>query len=105
MAASDTAREAEWLWRLLIDMNLYPASTPPIKFYIDSRGAEDLIKSEFNTKRSKHIDIRYHYVRDIAERGIIEIIGIDSKDMAADGFTKPLAKQQFHRFLEQIGVS
>jgi hypothetical protein len=75
-------------------MNLYPASTPPMNFYIDNRGAEDLIRSEFNTKRSKHLDIRYHYVRDrdIAEQGIINIVGIGTKDMAADGFTKPLAE-------------
>ena len=95
MAASDAAREAEWLWRLVIDMNLYSATTPPMNFYIDNRGAEDLIRSEFNTKRSKHIDIRYHYVRDIAERGIINIVAnIGTKDMAADGFTKPLAENQ-----------
>ena len=51
-----------------------------MNFYIDNRGAEDLIRSEFNTKRSKHLDIRYHYVRDIAERGIINIVGIGTKD-------------------------
>ena len=76
-----------------------------MNFYIDNRGAEDLIRSEFNTKRSKHIDIRYHYVRDIAERGIINIVSIGTKDMAADGFTKPLAEHQFRQFINQIGVS
>lgn len=57
---------------------------------MDNRGAQDLIRTSLVPKRSKHIDIRYHYVRDIASRGIIKPTSIGTKEMAADGFTKPL---------------
>jgi hypothetical protein len=105
MAASDAARELEWLTRLVNDMGLYAADADPIMFYIDNRGAKDLIQSSLVSKRSKHIDIRYHYVRDIAARGIIKITPIGTSDMAADGFTKPLPEAPFRRFVNQLGLS
>lgn len=45
MAASDAAREIKWLTRLVVDMGLYAASTDPIVFYMDNRGAQDLIQT------------------------------------------------------------
>jgi hypothetical protein len=43
MAASDTARKAKWLHRLLNDMAIYPQAIDPIPFYIDNRSTKDLI--------------------------------------------------------------
>jgi hypothetical protein len=105
MAASDAARELEWLTRLVNDMGLYAADADPIVFYMDNRGAQDLIRTSLVPKRSKHIDIRYHYVRDIASRGIIKPTSIGTKEMAADGFTKPLPEEPFRRFVGQLGLS
>jgi Reverse transcriptase (RNA-dependent DNA polymerase) len=105
MAASDAAREIEWLTRLVADMGLYAADAEPISFYMDNKGAHDLVRTALVSKRSKHIDVRYHYVRDIAARGIIKPTPIGTKDMAADGFTKPLAEELFKRFRSQIGLS
>ncbi|KAI2671499.1 hypothetical protein CBS147339_9480 [Penicillium roqueforti] len=104
MAVSDAAREVEWLTRLVADMGLYAADAEPITFYMDNKGAHDLVRTSFVSRRSKHVDIRYHYVRDIAARGIINPTPIGTRDMAADGFTKPLAEESFKRFGGQIGV-
>jgi hypothetical protein len=105
MAASDVARKAKWLHRLLNDMAIYPQEIDPIPFYIDNRGAKDLIQSLLVNQRSKHIDVRYHYVRDIAKRRIIKVLPIGTKDMAADGFTKPLPYANHITFLDQLGLS
>jgi hypothetical protein len=105
MAASDAAREVEWLTRLVADMGLYAADAEPFTFYMDNKGAHDLVRTSFVSRCSKHIDIRYHYVRDIAARGIINPTPIGTRNMAADGFTKPLAEEPFKRFRSQIGVS
>ncbi|OXV07571.1 hypothetical protein Egran_04664 [Elaphomyces granulatus] len=51
------------------------------------------------TKRSKHIDLRYHYTRETAALGIITIDGVSSLEIAADGFTKILNSDGFNRFL------
>jgi hypothetical protein len=49
--------------------------------------------------RSKHINVAYHYVRDLHRRNRINVKFISIRDMVADGFTKPLPKANFSRFL------
>jgi hypothetical protein len=56
--------------------------------HLDSASAKSLISSTMGTKRSKHIDLRSHYTREVAAMGIITIHGIPSHKNAADGFTK-----------------
>jgi len=88
-----------------VDIGLYSRDADPIIFYMDNRGAKTLAESTLVSKRSKHIDIRYHYIRDVAARGIIKPTAIGTKDMAADGFTKPLSELLFKRFTGQLGLS
>jgi hypothetical protein len=72
---------------------------------MDNRGAKALIETKLVRKRSKHIDIRYHYIRDVAARIIIKPLAVGTKEMAADGFTKALAEPLFKRFVGQLGLS
>ena len=101
VAASEATRQATWIRRLMGDMGLFDpdSNLPPIPVMIDSSGAKSLVKSTMGTKRSKHIDIRYHYTREAAAMGVITIHGIPSKENAADGFTKLLNRDGFDRFL------
>ena len=55
-------------------------------------------------KRSKHIDIRYHFVREAIERKEVEITFIDGSDNPADLFTKNLGQIKFHKFRAQLGL-
>ncbi|KAJ9366093.1 hypothetical protein DTO282E5_9222 [Paecilomyces variotii] len=77
----------------------------PITLNIDNDGAQDLIKSPSGTKRSKHIDIRFHYVRDMLAQGVIDVKRVDSADNLADGFTKGLPVPKFKTWLEQLGLT
>eukprot|EP00253_Pinus_taeda_P004112 PITA_04112 len=54
--------------------------------------------------RSKHIDIRYHYIRDMVQRGAIRLQHIDTDEQVADILTKPLRKVKFLTFRERLGV-
>ena len=54
--------------------------------------------------RSKHIDIRYHYIREVYEKGIIDIFFIDGNDNPADIFTKNLGATKFLKFRSQLGL-
>src|SRR5882762_1916499 len=90
IAASEAAREAKWLRGLLDDMNLYAARPlPPFELCMDNKGASDLIGLQLGTNRSKHIDTRFHFTRDLVATGVLKITLVPSKDNAADGFTKP----------------
>ncbi len=54
-------------------------------------------------ERTKHIAVKYHYIRDLIIKGIIDLNYISSKDQKSDSLTKPLDKAKFNSFLVQIG--
>jgi hypothetical protein len=73
--------------------------------YMDNKGAINLTTSDMQTKRSKHIDIRYHYTRDMVDQGIIQIKQIPTADMVADGCTKPQGPEAHSYFIQLLGLS
>jgi len=52
----------------------------------------------------KHIDVRYHFIREAVEDGKVSVVYIPTDDNPADIFTKPLAKAKFRRFVELLGL-
>ena len=55
-------------------------------------------------KRSKHINIQYHYIHDVITAGHIKVYFIDSKNNPADIFTKNLGHVKFNLFYPQLGL-
>lgn len=71
---------------------------------VDNNGAIALASnSEFHVN-TKHIAIRFHRLREEVAAGTVKLVKIPTAEMAADGFTKPLAKVMFKRFVAQIGL-
>ena len=64
----------------------------------DNKGSIDLAKNPVHHKRSKHIDIRHHFIREHVRNGDVELIYIPSGDNCADVFTKAVPKGNFTRF-------
>ena len=54
--------------------------------------------------RSKHIDMKYHYIRDIIQKGFVKLQYISIDEQVADIFTKPLTRVKFAYFRERLGV-
>lgn len=79
MAASDAARHLAWVQNFLFD--IFHQQTQPTPFYIDSTSAVSVITEEAIKKRSKHIDQRYHHIREQHQAGMIEIIRIPTTEM------------------------
>jgi hypothetical protein len=52
--------------------------------------------------RTKHIDVRYHYIREMVENGEIKVEYLRTEDMIADMLTKPLAKRQFKKLCQRL---
>ena len=65
---------------------------------VDNQGAIALAKNPVYHQRSKHIDIRYHYIRLEVENKNVELIYVPSEDNVADIFTKPLTKKNLLKF-------
>lgn len=90
MAASEAARHLSWVREFLFD--IYHQQNSPTSFFIDSTSAVAVITEQAIKKRSKHIDRRYHHIREQHQAGKIEIIRIPTTEMLADFLTKPLAR-------------
>ncbi len=70
----------------------------------DNQGAIALAKNPHLYKQSKHINICYYHIRDLAEHGKISVSYILTSKMIADRFTKPLQATAFTRFKRFLGM-
>jgi hypothetical protein len=88
VAATSTATQGVWLAWLLADLKQEEAR--PVELRVDNKSALALIKNYVFHERSKHIRVRYHYVRQCIEEGSILAEFISTKDQLADIGTKTL---------------
>ena len=103
IAISLAAREAAALRRLVTEV--LRQQHPAIVLHEDNQPAIHLLDKPpgANTK-TKHMDVKYHFVREEVERGAIAVVKIPTDKQAADGLTKPLAKIKHQRFKDLFGV-
>ena len=93
MAANAVAREAEWCKQVYGDLlggNVGTDAKKPLLIKEDNQSCVLLAKQFMVSQRSKHIRIRYHYVRQQIRDGLIDLEYIRSQDNPADLFAKPL---------------
>lgn len=98
MAMSDAAKEAIFFKRLLEEIGY--SSGEAVILNVDNQGAEKLASNPVYHKRTKHIDIRYHHVREVVENGEIILKYCPTQDMIADILTKNLSKTKHNTFLK-----
>ena len=100
VAATIATQEMVWIRRLLADLG-YPqkqAST----LYLDNQGADLLAHSPAFHARTKHIDTRFHFIREKVQNGEIQLKHVSTHEQLADIFTKPLDPTKFSYFSAQI---
>ena len=102
MAQCQAAKEAIWLSALTRELGV--GTQAPMTILTDSQGAMALAKNPEHHQRSKHIDIRYHFLRDQVTQGTIELLYVPTRDMAADQLTKPLSRDQHERCIRAMGL-
>lgn len=94
IAASQASRELVWLKRLLAELDEHLGSNQPVLF-VDNESAVKFIKNPVQHKRTKHIEVKYHYIREMFAKKIFNVKGISTHDQLADIFTKALPKARF----------
>ena len=55
-------------------------------------------------EKSKHIEIKYHYIRDMVQKGAVKLQYVATEEQIADVLMKPLARVKFEYFREKLGV-
>ena len=104
VAASEAAKEAVWLKKFLMELEVVPTSLSPITLYCDNSGAVAQSKKPRNYGKGKHIERKYHLIRDIVQRGDVTVTKIATVDNLADPFTKVLPQKAFERHLDSLGL-
>ncbi|KAI0992387.1 hypothetical protein K3495_g15798, partial [Podosphaera aphanis] len=101
------AKQGLWTAQLFRDLGLPQAISKnrrTVQMYGDNQGALALVKNPHLHARSKHIDVSYHFIRDLAEKRMLQITYVPTTEMIADGMTKPLARMTFERFKRLLGL-
>ena len=108
IAMSLCAKVSQWIVQVLKDIgfpryvgnDLYVAQIKG-----DNQGALALVKNPHLHKRSKHIDIQYHHIRDLEAQNKIAVSYTPTTNIVVDGITKPLDQIAFQRFKDLIGMT
>ncbi|UYV84151.1 hypothetical protein LAZ67_X001338, partial [Cordylochernes scorpioides] len=92
IALAQTTKEILWIAQILENLKCLTNASRPITIFCDNRAAIEFSKNNIENNRSKHIDIRYHYIREKVNSGDIHVNYISTNDNLADIFTKGLKR-------------
>ena len=101
MAASEAAKEAVFLDRLHTELG-FREITDPVSLSIDNKAAIDSSYNPENHSRTKHIERRHYFIRELVEAGTLVVPFVHSDDNLADFFTKPLKAARFSALRSKI---
>lgn len=104
MAVGEAARESIYLRRLYGEIAQSSQPPLPIQLRNDNKGAIEISKNPTNHNRTKHIDIRHHFIRERIKEKEITITYISTKEMIADLLTKPIGLDLFQRGCKGMGM-
>ncbi|GKF33371.1 hypothetical protein Tco_0106571 [Tanacetum coccineum] len=75
-----------------------------IPLYCDNKSAIALCCNNVQHSRANHIDIRYHFIKEQVENGIVELYFVQTEYQLADIFTKPLPRERFNFLIDKLGL-
>ncbi|KAL1549226.1 hypothetical protein AAHA92_17356 [Salvia divinorum] len=103
VSATFSVCNAVWLRNLLTELG-WPQKEPTT-IYVDNKSAIALSKNPVFHNRSKHIDTRFHYIRECVAHQEFQVEYMKSQDQVADIFTKPLKYEDIIKFRTLLGMT
>lgn len=101
VAASEACKEAIWLGRLVIDLGI-KGETPML--HCDSQSAIQLARNPVFHSKTKHVDVKYHFIREMLEDKQLELVKVHTTDNPADLLTKGLPGESFAHCRTLLGI-
>jgi hypothetical protein len=102
IAACSTSSEVVWLRKLLA--GLFDLELEVTCIFCDNQSCIKLSENPVFHDKSKHVEIKYHYIRDLVQKGVVKLQYIGTDEQIADVLTKPLSKVKFEYFRDKLGV-
>jgi hypothetical protein len=104
IAASEAAQEAVWIRKFISGLGVVPSIENPIDMYCDNTGAIVIANEPGVLRGAKHILRKFHYIREVVERGDVRILKVPTEDNLADPFTKPMSCTKHVEHSRNIGL-
>ncbi|GKF30517.1 hypothetical protein Tco_0100315, partial [Tanacetum coccineum] len=101
IALSGCSAQALWMRSQLTD---YGLGFNKIPMYCDNKSAIALCCNNVQHSRSKHIDIRFHFIKEQVENGVVELYFVNTKYQLADIFTKALGRERIKFIINKLGM-
>jgi hypothetical protein len=102
VAATHAAKEIKWIRTFIGE--IFTTLIHPTTLYSDNQSAIALSKDHQYHARTKHIDIRFHFIRWVIEEGVLRLVYCPTDDMTADTLTKPLPSPKAKHFAHALGL-
>lgn len=102
LSLSGATQEAVWLRSFCIELEIQESK--PVTIFCDNKGAIDLGKNARFSPRTKHIDVRHHFIKEKIEHKIIQVMFTPSTEMIADPLTKATTASKLEDFQEKVGL-
>ncbi|RVW62516.1 Retrovirus-related Pol polyprotein from transposon RE1 [Vitis vinifera] len=102
IAATSCACQAIWMRRILEKLSHTQGNCTTM--FCDNSSTIKLSKNPMMHGRSKHIDVHFHFLRDLTKEGVVELVHCGTQDQIADVMTKPLKLDMFLKLRELMGV-
>ena len=102
IAAAAAVKEAMWSRQLLSELG--EKMEEAVLIYGDNQATLAILENPISTRRTKHIDVAYHYAREKVATGLVRFEYISTTQMVADIFTKPLRKSVFEGHRMGLGL-
>ena len=101
IAAGSSCSQLVWMKQMLKEYNV---EQDVMTLYCDNMSAINISKNPVQHSRTKHIDIRHHYIRDLVDDKVITLKHVDTEEQMADIFTKALDANQFEKLRGKLGI-
>ncbi|KAK2378545.1 putative mitochondrial protein [Trifolium repens] len=101
IAAGSSCSQMMWMKQMLQEHNV---EQDVLTLYCDNLSAINISKNPIQHSRTKHIDIRHHFIRDLVEDNVITLEHVDTEEQIADIFTKALDLKKFEKLRGMLGI-
>ncbi|WJX52062.1 hypothetical protein P8452_38206 [Trifolium repens] len=101
IAAGSSCSQLVWMKQMLKE---YDVEQNALTLYCDNMSVINISKNPVQHSKTKHIDIRHHYIRDLVENKIVILEHVGTKEQIADIFTKALDAVQFEKLRGKLGI-
>ena len=101
IAAGSSCSQLVWMKQMLKEYNV---EQDVLILYYENLSAINISKNPIQHSRTKHIDIRHHFIRDLVEEKVVTLEHVDTEEQLTDIFTKALDAKQFENLRRKLGI-